>query len=217
MKNSKRDIIIGVIGSIIGAVVIKCADIILDMAPTAGHSIAATITNIVYSTAAIQQDSFMLTIFLLAFLGFVAGNATPSIGSGISLMWKSLRVEKVVKKFQNIEEFEKYLSKNAPENKTVEKKSTLKENIRDAKKVGVAAIFLAILILCLYLFATVFVLRPVTIREEFNRDIIMIYPYTDESTIYKLKSDWVCMRSKEDYNQIYDCINQIKSTYSLPN
>ena len=44
----------------------------------------------------------------------------------------------------------------------------------------------------------------------------MITPYVEFEQINQLKSDWVCMRQKEDYLEIYEIINAVKEDNSLP-
>lgn len=215
LKKYKKDIFIGVIVSIITAAVLKFADWILDITPSAGHSIMASLTNIIYSIAATQGDNFILTIFLSAFLGVLIGISISTIKSGIFVLRKTLQIEKI-KEGQNVEKSEKFLTKGTLGKNTDTKEADIKKTIREGKKVGIITIFFAVFILTVYLFVSVFILRPVNIRDKFDRDIIMIYPYVEESAIYELKSEWVCMRSKDDYNKIYAYIYQIKLEYSLP-
>lgn len=213
-KKNKKDIFIGVIASIITAAILKFVDWILDIAPSAGHSIMAGLTNIIYSIAATQGDNFILTIFLSAFLGVFIGTSIPTIKSGIFVFRKTLQIKKI-EQSQNVEKSEKIFTKGTSGKDTDTKEADIKKIIRDGKKVGIITVFFAVFILAVYLFANVFILRPVNIRDKFDRDIIMIYPYVEESAIYKLKSEWVRMRSKDDYDKIYDYIHRIKLEYSL--
>lgn len=95
-KKNKKDIFIGVIASIITAAILKFVDWILDIAPSAGHSIMAGLTNIIYSIAATQGDNFILTIFLSAFLGVFIGTSIPTIKSGIFVFRKTLQIKETL-------------------------------------------------------------------------------------------------------------------------
>lgn len=64
--------------------------------------------------------------------------------------------------------------------------------------------------------ASSMVLRPSQLWSVFERDITMITPYVEFEQINQLKSDWVCMRQKEDYLEIYEIINAVKEDNSLP-
>lgn len=46
--------------------------------------------------------------------------------------------------------------------------------------------------------------------------MVKIAPYVEEAEIIQLKSDWVCMRSKSEYDKIYKIIDQVKEEYLLP-
>lgn len=47
------------------------------------------------------------------------------------------------------------------------------------------------------------------------QDMTMITPYTDDQTLSLLRSDWTRMESKEDYQMIYQTINEIKGENGL--
>ena len=51
--------------------------------------------------------------------------------------------------------------------------------------------------------------------NKFSRDITKIAPYVEERDIKLLQSDWVRMRSKSDYDEIYEKINEIVETNEL--
>ena len=54
------------------------------------------------------------------------------------------------------------------------------------------------------------------LSNKFEQDIIKVTPYVEEKDIEKLKSDWVCMRSKSDYDVLYEYIDKIKTENKLP-
>ena len=67
-----------------------------------------------------------------------------------------------------------------------------------------------------YLSAGFMVIEPMNLYNKFERDVTKITPYVEEHEIQKIKSDWVCMRNKSDYEKIYAFITQIEDTYLLP-
>ena len=68
----------------------------------------------------------------------------------------------------------------------------------------------------LYLFIIFFVTTPMELSNKFEQDIIKVTPYVEEKDIEQLKSDWVCMRSKSDYDVLYEYIDKIKTENKLP-
>lgn len=56
---------------------------------------------------------------------------------------------------------------------------------------------------------------PVVKKEMFNRKIIQITPYVETHEIDLLKSEWVSMEGKDDYEQIEQKINDILSKNNL--
>ena len=60
------------------------------------------------------------------------------------------------------------------------------------------------------------VYKPIFLNSSFDSDIKMIKPYTDNKTVMMLESDWTRMKSKDDYDKIYETINRIKKENDLP-
>ena len=51
---------------------------------------------------------------------------------------------------------------------------------------------------------------------SYQRDLLKIAPYIEQQELDRIKSDWVCMQTKEDYEEIYKQIDEIKNEHSLP-
>lgn len=68
----------------------------------------------------------------------------------------------------------------------------------------------------MYFLVVFFVTMPMNLQNKFEQDLVKIAPYVEEDEITQLKSDWVCMRSKPEYDVIYTTIDKIKEEYSLP-
>ena len=58
------------------------------------------------------------------------------------------------------------------------------------------------------------ILLPDEIQEKVYNE--QIAPYVEENDVKQLKSDWVCMRSKADYDELYKYIDKIKTENNLP-
>ena len=93
----KREVLVGVVVSIITAVIIKFGDWIIAVAPTVGTTILETVTNTIYTLAAIHTDSFLWTILTCGGLGFLIGMMSSSIKRGIHLYGAARHLEKITK------------------------------------------------------------------------------------------------------------------------
>jgi len=84
------------------------------------------------------------------------------------------------------------------------------EKSEQALKIKKKVTFAVLLINTLwFLFLLVYTILPLGLRESFNNSVDKIAPYTDSQTVEELRSDWVRMRSRSDYNIIKDQIEQI--------
>ena len=186
-----KEIVIGVVSSILTAVVLSWWDRITLVAPQIGKSFLSTVINAVYANAATYtSDTFSATVLKLFYF-------VPIIFLFI-FHWGM--VERMVKnRKKQAEEKDK---------KQIIKKKSMNDWI---------AISCRICVLCLLCaLAVVYVWEPIQLRVEFERDIIIIAPYVEEHDLLQLESDWMCMKSKEDYDRIYMLIDSVKDNQSLP-
>lgn len=210
----KREIIVGVVVWGITALLSFAGKWFLDVAPTIGNSIIDTLSNTAYTIAATTADDFLSTLILAGFVGILTGSGVSSILAGISTQRAVHRMEKDIsdKSEEELKELEAQLSKEL----ALPEQVRIKDTIRSGKKLKAPLIILILLIIFLHIFLFFFVLYPSSIKNKFDRDITMIYPYVEEATIHKLRSNWVCMRSKSDYDDLYLYIDQIQIDNSLP-
>ena len=213
----KREVLVGVVVSIITAVIIKFGDWIIAVAPTVGTTILETVTNTIYTLAAIHTDSFLWTILTCGGLGFLIGMMSSSIKRGIHLYGAARHLEKITKGLhqKDLDKLTEKVKSEINEKKSEETES-LSMIIQKGKQGGKASISLVFTIALLYLFIHFFLITPMNLYNRFTQDMVKIGPYVEETQIIQLKSDWVCMRSKADYDAIYILIDQTRAEYSLP-
>lgn len=214
----KKEIGIGVIVSLITTLILKFGDWMVAIVPSVGASIFETLMNITYSLAATNTDVAIFRMFVFAGLGIFIGIAVPIICDSIKTYKASIVVEN---RFMNI-----------PPERCVEEKGEaalgpkiisksikpldITELTNNRKRLG-RSTFLSIAMLLLICFITiVFLGIPMRLRDNFDQDIVKITPYVEENVITQLKSDWVCMRSKSDYDAICEIISDVEERYSLP-
>lgn len=215
-KRYKREILIGVVVSLITAVIIKIGDWLLNIIPSVGNSIFDVFSNFMYSLAATCSDYFILNILLFGgigiFFGFllaplIKGGKLLKMVSQLELKSKIYSFEKETTKMQNQEDM---LTKVENE------KNNDTENCNEKKELRKYAIIILSLIVFVNVFVSFFIFSPMMLSSQFDQDIIKITPYVEECEVNQLKSDWACMRSKENYDDIYDRINEIKEKHALP-
>lgn len=214
----KREIWIGVIVSLITAAIMKLGDWFIKVLPTIGTSVFETISNILYSSAATYSDNMILRIILLSGFSILVGLSTKTITDGLKIYKAALRLEKNSKKFS--EDKLNEINEQATAELECEKKSnkieTIPEIVKKGKKVGKGVIQFIIITAFTYLFIIFFITAPMSLSNEFEQDIVKIAPYIEEDDVKQLKSDWACMRSKTDYDVLYEYIEKIKTENNLP-
>ena len=173
----------------------------------------------IYTLAAAQSDNSLVIFLWAVLIGATLGVSTSRIGSMYSTYTKTQKLERLMKDLsesakENIETGHQISQtsngKQMPTNNT-------KQIIKLGKNLRYKAIVLSIAVIFVYIIIQGFVLKPANLRNKFEQDITMIHPYVEERLVYQLQSDWVCMRSKNDYDRIYECIDNVKKDFSLPN
>lgn len=217
-RKYKREIWIGVVVSLVTTVIIKFGDWLTAIAPLVGSSILGTVSNIIYSLAATYADNFLLEFLIFSGLSVLAGTAVLTIRDGINVYKAVINLEKKTKNLS-----EEKLGEISVEVLT---KPKAKENcgnadnipilVKKGKQLGKHSILLIILIVLMYFLVVFFVTMPMNLQNKFEQDLVKIAPYVEEDEITQLKSDWVCMRSKPEYDAIYITIDKTKEEYSLP-
>lgn len=96
---------------------------------------------------------------------------------------------------------------------TLEKGKNTNKILYSKVKTVLTVFILSMFAMIVYIF--LFILVPISMVDKFQKDITVITPYSDERTIQKLESDWVCMRSENEFIEIYDVIHKIKQENNL--
>ena len=217
-KKFKREIWVGVVVSLITAAIMKFGDWLIAVIPSVGISIFETISNILYSLAATHTDNLLLRVLLIGSFGLLAGAVAKSVVDSMRTYSKALKLEKKSKKFTEcqLEEINKEVIAELNEQEGEAAPESIAEIIERGKKLGKSAMLVIVLTISLYAFITFFVTTPMSLYNKFEQDIVKIAPYVEECEIMHLKSDWVCMRSKADYDELYKKIDAVILENGLP-
>lgn len=211
----KREILVGVIISLLTAGIIKFGDWLVNIVPLLGASFFQVLSDAMFTAAAVNSDSVVVGMIFSALVGIGGGAILIVIIDVVRSYKKVYLLEKIARMSpEELEEFMAKPSNRCKVTKTKKDDDTLKL-ASWRKKLGVIIIYICLFVL-LYVFSALFVIKPMELYSTFQRDMIKISPYIPEKQIVKLKSDWVCMRNKTDYNAIYAAINEVIENYSLP-
>lgn len=86
-----------------------------------------------------------------------------------------------------------------------------KKIAKSLKKTKILAVVSLLLWVVLFVVTTI----PYSLYKRFDRDLIIISPYTEKKVVEKMHSDWILMKNKDDFQHIYDKIDSLKKEYEL--
>lgn len=219
-KKYKREIWVGVVVSLITTAIVKFGDWLLQTIPKVGTTLFERITNVQYTLAATYTVDVIINIMLFGAFSLLIGSVAKTIFDCLVSLKYSLKLEKESKNFSSkkLDEIaERVTAEMQAEQKQMQDKpKSIPEAIKNGKKYGKYGIIMIILVVFLYVFTSFFVSIPMSLSNSFDKDIVQIAPYIEENEIVQLKSDWVSMRSKADYEEIYNRINAVKEEHELP-
>lgn len=194
-KKHKIEIIISIIASTIFTVLCQ----IVRKVPVIGKSVIETIINYVYSSSSVMDEQALVILFITISIFFAITYVLSS--SIVRIITLNKEDEKVSLKEENPEKEIQMLSKKIAILRRKIKKSSFK---------------LIAMTLLLSVHLSITIITPAIINMKFKNDLTVIKPYTDNKTFMMLESDWIRMKSKDDYDKIYDTINRIKDENNLP-
>ena len=211
LNQHKSEIFVGIIVFFITSILSLIIAWFNSSAPMIGETLWDYTMNVLYTASAQQSDSTFVRNILSNFLW----TAVIYI-----LIWsiKAFRIigraNKTLQQIAHIENTKSQKVDLDANNKVAKSKNDLKLESVKLKMATALLIILTFLLLFLVYFAYI---TPNQIWAKFEQDITMIKPYVDNSKIDELRSNWVCMRSENDYTEIYAVINDVKQTNNLPN
>lgn len=220
LKNHKHEIIIGAVGSLIGAFIMGVGNWFISTAPKIGISILETVLNVIYTLAATQTSySLIITItYYFVLSAFLAPIIIP-FGKALRVFVKILKTEHKLKTLsdESISVLNEHTTLDLYDEPEPSKKEeeTIHILIKKQKQTIIQIIFACVSAIACCFFIILFVIAPAKLREKFDRDITIIHPYVEEQQVLQLKSDWLLMKSKSDYNSIYEYMNMIKEENDL--
>ena len=215
-KRHFSEIVVGVICSIIPMVLIKVFNIIKEVGPTAGNSLVTFLSNYFYFSLSRMSETSILTVVFAAMLAV-------TLGIVLFVVWLGFSKSKAVIGEANdiltaLHSKDEKMSK-IPERSPVtadEIEREANDLIKDSKKFRFEILICFIWVIFHILYIIIYVVAPNIIWSEYKRDMIKIAPYVDSHEMLVIESKWVCMKTKDDYVELFDFIDGIKNEHNLP-
>ncbi|HAN20404.1 MAG: hypothetical protein A2Y15_08605 [Clostridiales bacterium GWF2_36_10] len=189
LKTDKaQTIYISIISTLIFTIIIEPA---IEIMKHMGNGFFKSLFNYTYIVAAKANDSYFITLIIGGLFYLFFGILSGYVFGSITYKIKNKQV------------------KNTDFGEA--KKDRFNTKINNFSKSKITVIIL-LLLLSLDMFIGYF---SQILKNEFDINIITITPYTESHQIDLLKSNWTKMKSKDDYNKIYEVINKIKEINDL--
>lgn len=217
----KRELIVGIVVSLVTALVMQAGNWLITTAPAMGNSLLDTVQNLVCTSAATISNLHIFSIIISLVVGTIISLCLIPIVKLIIFYYREEKNTKKLKKLLESSSSADMAFKEQVMNELSQLSidSLVKKNPTDRKKqknMGLILGFSFCFFVLLIIYIELFLVLPLNMVDSFQRDILAITPYSDTHTIQQLESDWVCMRSENEYDKIYEVIDEIKQTHNLP-
>lgn len=215
-KKHSSEIVVGVICTIITTVFFNMCTIVREVAPTAGNSVVRFFSNYYYITLS-KTTEFSIFSALFSFVfGIGIGVIIIVVNKGFSVAKRAINGANRIITSLNNETEETVKSENKPKITREDIENEAKDILKQGKKMKRMTILFIVLCVIGIVDLFVFSVMPNIMWRAYQRDIVKIDPYVESRELEMIKSDWACMQTKEDYDNIYEYINEIKEENKLP-
>ena len=215
-KKHTNEIIVGLICSIIPIVFFKLCNLLIEVGPTAGDSLLRFISNYFYISLSKATEYSIFSMFFSAVFGFGIVYIVSFVAKGFSTSKSIINDANEIVTLIHSKGEKLSISENKPKITDGEIENEAKNLIKQGKKLNRLIITFIILFAIYFTEVFAFTIIPNAIWRDYQRDLIKIAPYVDDEKLETIQSNWVCMQTKEDYDNIYECINKVKKDYQLP-
>ena len=213
-KKHANEILVGVICTIITTIFFNICDSIKEIGPNAGTSLFRFFSNCFFTTLSKTTETSILPLLFSILIGIAVACVIDIVVKGLTLSRIILEDGKDIiplsndNKGINVSDGKKTINE--------EPKTEPKDIIKHGKKIRILTILCATVFVFYLVGIVSFAILPNVIWREYQRDITKISPYIEQQELDIIKSDWVCMQNKDDFNDIYKRIDKVKQKYKLP-
>jgi len=215
IKAHKNEIIVGIVVSIITAIILKLGDIILLLVPKAGNSVWGALRDGIFY----QAGRFSIITPITALISALAAMGFTALLVFALSAFRSIRQYQLIEKANEIiEKHEKdpTLELTDDELQSIEQYAKSSKNKPTVKKLKKDLVYMLLIGLLLIGWVWYMLVLPAALNQNFERCITQISPYVEETDILMLRSQWVSMVGKADYDEIAKTVDGIREQYNLP-
>lgn len=215
----KSEIIVGVVVFVITSFLTNIGKWITSVTPTAGQSFLVFIQNQIYYTAAQQSIPALVSEVLILVLAFPSAMAWIIIEKSRATLQK----RRIINKFKKtLEAFTNSKDGSTEEKDTFEQLKAIIDKMKNGenqKKNRTHPVLIDVfnLLLCLVflIYTVLFIIVPTQLWNRYELSVTQITPYVGEKEIAMVRSKWVSMKTKDDYNDIVLFIDGVKKENHL--
>lgn len=235
-KKHRGDFAIGIAASVVASILITICKRLFDELSNVNFVSLSWIEDTIYSRAA-RITPYSTTLFLISFSDLVilavlvctvifavhseivmsrclsemeAINNTPT--ETISQKTNECQSKKA-RQAETKEALEARLSALKAETEKIKQEGTVKiKSYRLYTRVMMGLLLLMSVVTLLY---GVSICESVRLRGAFEQELYIISPYVDEQTISQVKSSWVLMKTKDDFTDIYNTLEDVHAEYHI--
>lgn len=237
IQKYRIDFMIGIAASVVASLLITTGGWVFDAISNIDIGVIGRIEDAVYSRAAAvtpyTTTLLILELVISAALAVIIFTAIVTICGEVRLSKSLAAIEtkyceaksSMPQKENEVSQEKPKRSDGAAEEPQREYLSLMKENRRlkqeekqlkkEHKTILCEIVALTIVLLALIAICAEFIATPVRLRAQFEQELYIVSPYTDEQTIAQLKSSWVLMKTKDDFIDIYDMVENIHAEYCI--
>ena len=220
-KKHKNEVYVGIISCFLTSLIFAFIRWIVSSGPMVGGSILSALVNSIYKSAGRSSYFSIINSFYLFVCIFSLGGVVYVAISVFSTVHKTMLALDLEDKIGSVEQDEKITSEQIEELKrdlkkvtdaNVKKEPSLRKRTKQLRLSAIMTIICFIVSISLTVFYT---MVPIYMRNNFDLSLTQIAPYVEEQELLNVKSKWVSMETREDYQEIIEYIDNVKTENGL--
>lgn len=218
----KKDVVVGVITSIVASFIWSIGDTVVQGLPDVGNSIVRSWINGMYSAAAGitqytvgQWGLFLLLCICLFGYFFVAIDCIKTLMTSHRILQSVALIEKSPILPETNGEVTPPNEHQPEKKKRTDAQDIKKETQKLAKKTVLSLVKNVILSMFTIVFLFSYGLYPLYLNNMFARYSTIIRPYISENEYHMLLSDWASMKTKDDFDTINAYVLKVRQENGL--
>ena len=219
-EKHKSEIIVGIVVFFITTSLSWLASWLKNSAPSAGRSLLSVLRDMIYYNAGRQSTFHLLNIIVATFFSLFFAYIMRFVFVAFQKVQSDIDLEKLTEIEKTIDaqkdgclsdkDYEFFKKRLDRYKKRYSKKASV-----SPKRIKVSLILYSIFIFIFVLYVLVYIVVPSALWQTFELTITRVSPYIEDGEIKMIRSQWVSMKTVEDFNAINSRLLEIREQYSL--